>query len=76
MSQIVSHRPTDSHCGEPVCRPTRAHWRRLVKILGGQTKILWSQKMVKSNKCMCASQLLGARAQAAPSPKSTSMPVH
>jgi len=34
MSQIVSHRPTDSHCGEPVCRPTRAHWRRLVKNIG------------------------------------------
>jgi len=33
-------------------------WRRLVKILG--------EKVVKSDKCMGVSQLLGARARAAP----------
>ena len=38
----------------------------LSKILGGQTKILWGQKVVKSDKCMGVSQLLGARARAAP----------
>jgi len=36
----------------------------LTKILGGQTKILWG-KVVKSDKCMGVSQLLGARARAA-----------
>ena len=44
----------------------------LSKILGGQTKIL-EGKVVKSDKCMGASQLFGARAQAAP--KSTPMVV-
>jgi len=34
--------------------------------LGGQTKILGVQKVVKSDKCMGVSQLLGARARAAP----------
>ena len=38
----------------------------LSKILGGQTKILGGQKVVKSDKCMGVSQLLGARARAAP----------
>src|SRR6218665_1885585 len=43
-----------------------SHWRRLVKnILGGQTKILRG-KVVISDKCMGISQLLGARARAAP----------
>ena len=36
------------------------------KILGGKTKILREQKVIKSDKCMCVSQLLGARARAAP----------
>jgi len=39
----------------------------LLKILGGQTKILGGQKVVISNKCMGDSQLLGARARDAPS---------
>ena len=39
----------------------------LSKILGGQTKILGRQKVVKSDKCMDVSQLLGARARAVPS---------
>ena len=38
----------------------------LSKILGGKTKLLGEQKVVKSDKCMGASQLLGARARAAP----------
>src|SRR6218665_180032 len=44
----------------------------LSKIFGGQTKILWAnqnmgvQKVVKSDKCMGVSQLLGAGALAAP----------
>ena len=42
------------------------------KILGGQTKILRGQKVVKSDKCMGVSQSFGARARAAP-PKSTPM---
>src|SRR6218665_3468309 len=37
----------------------------LSKILGGQTKIL-GEKVVKSDKCMGVSQLLGARSRAAP----------
>ena len=46
----------------------------LSKILGGQTNILGGQKVVKSDKCMGVSQLLGGRARAAP-PKSTPMQV-
>jgi len=42
------------------------HWRRLDKILSGQTKILEGQKVVQSDKCMGVSQLLGARARYAP----------
>ena len=38
----------------------------LSKILGEQIKILGEQKVVKSDKCMGVSQLLGARARAAP----------
>ena len=38
----------------------------LSKILGGQTKIFGGQKEIKSDKCMGVSQLLGARARAAP----------
>ena len=38
----------------------------LSKILGGQTKILGGRKVVKSVNCMGVSQLLGARARAAP----------
>ena len=34
--------------------------------LGGQAKILGGQKVVKSDKCMDVSQLLGARACATP----------
>ena len=34
--------------------------------LGGQIKILGGAKVVKSDKCMGVSQLLGARARAAP----------
>ena len=45
----------------------------LSKLLGGQTKILAEQKDVKSDKCIGDSQLLGARARAAP--KSTPMDV-
>ena len=37
----------------------------LSKILGGIIKIL-GEKVVKSDKCMGVSQLLGARARAAP----------
>jgi len=44
----------------------------LSKILGGQIKIFGGQKVVKSDKCMGVSQLLGARAPAAPK-KSTPM---
>ena len=44
----------------------------LSKILGGKTKISGGQKVVKSDKCMGGSQLLGAHAWAAPS-KSTPM---
>ena len=38
----------------------------LSKILGGQTKILGGQNMVKSDKCMGISTFLGAHARAAP----------
>ena len=38
----------------------------LSKILGGKTKILGGQKVVKSDKCMGVSQLTGACARAAP----------
>jgi len=38
----------------------------LSKILGGQTKIYGGQKVVKSDKCMGVSQLLGARTRTAP----------
>ena len=44
------------HCVHYWCQ---GHWRRLVKKLGGQPKILGGQKVVKSDKCMGDSQLLG-----------------
>ena len=34
--------------------------------MGGKTKILGGQKVVKSDKCLCVSQLLGVCARAAP----------
>jgi len=40
----------------------------LSKILGGQTKILGGQKVVKNDKFMGISQLLGARARTPPKP--------
>src|SRR6218665_2146122 len=39
----------------------------LLKILGGKTKILEGQKMVKSDKCMGLSQLLGGTCPGCPS---------
>ena len=47
-----------------------SHWRRLVKNIGWADQNIRGQKVVKSDKCMGVSQLLGARARAA-SPKST-----
>ena len=42
------------------------HWRRLVKNIGWTNQnIGGGQKVVKSDKCMGVSQLLGARARAA-----------
>jgi len=41
-------------------------WRRLVKNIGWANQNIGEQKVVKSNKYMGVSQLLGARAQAAP----------
>ena len=38
----------------------------LSKILGGQTKILGGQKVVKSDKCMGVSQLLGGMCPGCP----------
>ena len=48
------------------------HWRRLVKNIGWANQNIWGKKVVKNDKCMGVSQLLGARARAAP-PKSTPM---
>ena len=43
------------------------HWRKLVKNIGcANQNIGWGQKVVKSDKCMGVSQLLGACARAAP----------
>jgi len=39
-----------------LCVSIYTHWRILVKILGGQTKILGGHKVVKSDKCMGVSQ--------------------
>ena len=48
------------------------HWHRLVKNIGWANQNIGEQKVVKSRKCMGVSQLLGARARAAPL-KSTPM---
>src|SRR6218665_3354431 len=48
------------------------HWRRLVKNIGWANQTNGGQKVVKSDKCMCVSQLRGALARAA-SQKSTPM---
>src|SRR6218665_119266 len=45
---------------------TSVHWRRLVKNIGWANRNIGG-KVVKSDKCMGVSQLLGARARAAPS---------
>jgi len=42
------------------------HWHRLVKILGGPTKILGGQKVGKRDKCMGVSQLLGGMCPGCP----------
>ena len=42
------------------------HWRRLVKILGARANQNIGGKVVKSDKCMGISQLVGARARANP----------
>ena len=44
----------------------RVHFRRLVKNIELANQNTGKQKVVKSNKCMGISQLLGARARAAP----------
>src|SRR6218665_4015117 len=51
---------------------TYEHWRRLVKNTGGSKPKFRGRNVVKTDKCMGVSQLLGARAQGAP-PKSTPM---
>jgi len=42
------------------------HWRILVKNIGWEKPKILGDKVVKSDKCMGVSQLLGARARAAP----------
>ena len=42
------------------------HWRRLVKNIWVAKQSIGGQQVVKSDKCMGVSQLLGARARAAP----------
>src|SRR6218665_3954638 len=42
------------------------HWSRLVKNIGWANQNIGGQKVVKSDKCMGFSQLLGARARAVP----------
>jgi len=42
------------------------HWRRLVKKIGWTNQNIGGQKVVKSDKCMGISQLLGACACSAP----------
>jgi len=51
---------------ETPCTQMYMHWRRLVKLLVGQTKTLGGQKVIKSDKCMDESLLCGARARATP----------
>ena len=66
-----------------LCREDFAvHWRRLDKNSGWANQNIGGQKVVKSEKCMGVSQLLGARAPAAPQslrlsciPKSISSPL-
>ena len=45
--------------------PMAAHWRRLVKNIEWANQNIGRQKLVKSDKCMGISQLLGARVRAA-----------
>jgi len=42
------------------------HWLRFVKNIGWANQNMGGQKVVKSDKCMGVSQLLGARARPAP----------
>ena len=42
------------------------HWRRLVKNIGWANQNIGEKKVVKSDKFIGVSQLLGARARAAP----------
>lgn len=53
-------------------RYNNVHWRRLVKNYWVGKKKYWGEKVVKGDKCMGDSKLLGARVQAGP-PKSTPM---
>ena len=45
---------------------TGTHWRRLVKNIGWENQNIGGQKVVRSDKCMGVSQLLGADARAFP----------
>jgi len=63
----VTCRPFNHVTGGPL-----VHWGRLVKKLGGKTKILGGQKVVKSEKCMGISLLLGGTCPGCP-PKSMPM---
>src|SRR6218665_2767255 len=49
-----------------------SHWRRLVKNIGWANQNIGGQKMVKSDKCMGISQLLGGTCPGCP-PKSVPM---
>ena len=51
------------------------HWHRLVKNYWEQTEIFEGQKVVITDESMAVSQLSGASARAAPSSKSTPMPL-
>src|SRR6218665_2736678 len=57
-------------CFHPVslrdCLPVCLYWRRLVKNVGSDKPKYWGEKVVRSDKCMGISQLLGVRVRAAP----------
>ena len=49
------------------------HWRRLVKNIGGQSQIVWERNVVKTDKCIGVSQLLGGGRAPRLTPKSAPM---
>ena len=64
-------RPNSGYIYRPIHRPTYIyiHWRRLVKTQKywvGKPKYCGDKEVVKSDKCMGDSQLLGSRARSAP----------